>query len=362
LTIEPFTYTPLAIKICFGNGRFSELEQIVSSYSANRILILSTNSDRAKDLAKKAGGQLENKVVGYFDECLEQVPVDNAKKVQSLAERLAVDCVVCIGGGSTIGHGKAVALKRNITLIHIVTTYSGSEMTISQGFQEGGIKRHTHDARMQANCVIYDPVLTTSLPPWVSGPSGMNAMAHCVEALYGEYANPVSDLLAASGIRALADALPKVVQNPDDLAARGDALYGAYMSGLSLSAGMALHHQVAHVLGGSFGVPHAIAHTLALPHTIAYNREAVPSAMAKLMAALRSEDGPLGLYDLARNLNINMKLQDHGFTAENIDRAVNLILENPKNNPRALNSTAIREMFVDMVEGRPPKMADERRY
>jgi maleylacetate reductase len=356
LAIEKFTYTPLAIKVCFGNGRFQELGNIASDYQLNRILVLSTDSDRAKALAEKAGAQLEGRLVGYFDGCLEQVPTDNARKVQALADHLDVDGVVCVGGGSTIGHGKAVALTREIKLIHVVTTYSGSEMTISQGFQQDGVKRHTHDARMQADCVIYDPELTTSLPASVSGPSGMNAMAHSVEALYGNYANPISNLLAMSGISALATALPKVVKNPNDLNARGDALYGAYMSGVSLSAGMALHHQVAHVLGGSFAIPHAIAHTLALPHTIAYNRQAVPMAMDQLARSLTSEDGPTGLYDLSCSLDINMRLSDYGFDAQHIDHAISLILDDPKDNPRPLERSALHTMFADIVAGTTPRI------
>ncbi len=356
MDIEKFTYTPLAIKVYFGNGRFSEIGDIVSGLHLDRVLVLSTDSNRAKALAEQAGRQLGNRLAGYFDECVEQVPQENAKAVQDIANEVEADGVLCVGGGSTIGHGKAVALKRNVKLIHVVTTYSGSEMTISQGFQEGGLKRHVHDTRMRADCVIYDPELTLNLPPQISAPSGMNALAHCVEALYGAHANPISNLLAKSGVEALAQALPIVVATPDDLSARGSALYGAYMSGLSLSAGMALHHHVAHVLGGSFKIPHAIAHSVALPHTIAYNRRAVPKAMDQLCAAMQCDDGPTGLFDLASKLGINMKLQEHGFNAEMVEKAIALIIDQPRDNPRPLEQDAMKTMFMNMVNGSTPAM------
>ncbi len=337
MTVKPFTYTPLAIKVCFGAGRFNDLAGLADDYGLNRILILSTGSERAKALAARAGAGLNGKVAGYFDQCVEQVPVENARRVTDLADELAVDGIVCAGGGSTIGHGKAVKLERDIVLIHLVTTYSGSEMTTSQGFVEAGLKRHVVDSRMRADCVIYDPTLTLDLPPAIAAPSGMNALAHCVEALYGEHANPVNLQFAQAGIRALSRSLPKIIENSHDLGARSEALFGAYMSGLSIAAGMALHHHVAHVFGGSLGVQHAFAHTLALPHTIAYNRPAVPTAMTMLKAALDVADGPAGLFDLGQSLDIDMRLSAHGLDAAAMEKALGIILDHPRPNPRPLD-------------------------
>ncbi len=229
-------------------------------------------------------------------------------------------------------------------------------MSAAQGFVENGVKRLVMDSRMEAKGVIYDPELTVSLPPGVSGPSGMNAMAHCVEGLYGAQANPVSNLMAGAGIKALGGALQRVVEQPSDLDARADVLFGAYMSGICISAGVALHHHVAHVLGGSFGVPHALAHTLALPHTIAYNRAAVPVAMQTVADALDCTDGPQGIFDLSARLGIDMSLSAHGFDHSQIDAAVALLLAHARPNPRRLEREALVQMFHAMVDGRRPEL------
>ena len=354
MTIGSFTYTPEHITVYFGNGRFNEISTIADEHGLTKILVLSTASDRAIALAERAGAQLGNRLAGYFTECVEQVPVENAAKVQALAKSLGVDGVLCVGGGSTIGHGKAVALEYKAKLIHVVTTYSGSEMTDAQGFVKDGVKEVLFDRRMRAAGVVYDPELTVSLPPSISGPSGMNAMAHCVEALYGQQGNPVRSVLATAGIKALGASLPGVVARPDDLDARGEAFFGAYMSSLSVMAGIGLHHATAHVLGGSFGIPHAFAHTLALPHTIAYNRDFAPDAMKHLAGALECEDGPQGLFDVSIKLGIDMALSKWGFDESKIDKAIDLLIGHPVPNPRPLERPAMVRMFEGMIEGKRP--------
>lgn len=354
MAIDRFTHTPQNIDVFFGNGRFQETAEIMGRHDLNKVIVLSTNSDRARALAESAGEQLGDRLAGYFSDCVEQVPVENAAKVQALAKSLNVDGVLCVGGGSTVGHGKAVALEHDVKLFHVVTTYSGSEMTESQGFTENGMKRVLRNDRMRADGVIYDPELTVSLPPHVSGPSGMNAMAHCLEGLYGKDADPIRSLLAGAGIKALGASLPGVVARPDDLDARGEALFGAYMSGQSILAGVCLHHAAAHVLGGSFGIPHAIAHTLALPHTIAYNRDSIPAAMAVLTGALDCDDGPQGLFDLSKRLGIDMALASHGFDRSMIDKAVSILMDHPFPNPKPLERNALAGMFENMIDGKRP--------
>src|SRR5258707_15161034 len=148
------------------------------------------------------------------------------------------------------------------------------------GLTTGGKKRTGRDPRVLPRTVIYDPRLLADLPARVAGPSGMNAIAHCVEALYAENANPITSLMAAEGLRALAHALPMVVREPENIEARGEALYGAWLAGAALGAvSMGLHHKLCHTLGGSFNLPHAEVHTVILPHATAYNRAAVPEAM-----------------------------------------------------------------------------------
>src|SRR5207253_1163287 len=155
-----------------------------------------------------------------------------------------------------IGLGKAIALESAVPIVAVPTTYAGSEMTPIYGLTEGGLKRTGRDRNVLPKTVVYDPALTVSLPPSVSGPSGMNAIAHCVEALYAPDGNPVVSLMAEEGIRALAASLPVVVKEPANLDARSQALYGAWLAGASLGAvSMGLHHKLCHALGGSYNLP-----------------------------------------------------------------------------------------------------------
>eukprot|EP01032_Pedospumella_encystans_P003692 gene3692-4368_t len=200
------------------------------------------------------------------------VPIETAREAREVARRLDADCAVAIGGGSTTGLGKAIALDSGLPILAIPTTYAGSEMTPIYGITEAGLKKTGKDARVLPRAVIYDPELTLSLPVAMSVTSGINAIAHAAEGLYAVDANPIMDLMAVEGIAALGRALPVLRASAQDVAARGDALYGAWLCGTVLgNVGMALHHKLCHTLGGSFNLPHAETHTIVLPHALAYN-------------------------------------------------------------------------------------------
>jgi alcohol dehydrogenase class IV len=208
---------------------------------------------------------------------------------------------------------------------------------------------------MLPKVVIYDPELTISLPAAVSGPSGMNAIAHAVEALSAQNANPITSLMAEESIRALARSLPVVVREPANLAVRTDALYGAWLAGAALAAvGMALHHKLCHVLGGSFDLPHAEVHTIILPHATAYNRAGAPEAMARIAAALGTEDAARGLYDLAASLGAKLRLADLGLSEADLKRAADLAVQNPYANPTPITHTGIRALLDSAFHGRRP--------
>jgi alcohol dehydrogenase class IV len=203
--------------------------------------------------------------------------------------------------------------------------------------------------------VIYDPQLTLGLPTSTSAASGMNAIAHCVEALYAQDANPVVSLMAEEGIRALAAALPVVVREPSNLEARSEALYGAWLAGISLgSAGMALHHKLCHTLGGTWNLPHAETHAIVLPHAARYNRDAAPEAMARIARALGTQDAPTGLYDLEKRLGLKMSLADLGMKATDLDRAADLATQSPYPNPAPIERAALRQLLEAAYAGRRP--------
>src|SRR6185369_9040758 len=183
-------------------------------------------------------------------EAVMHVPIETIYAARNAARQHRADVIIAFGGGSAIDTSKAVGLELNIPVVAVPMTYGGSEVTPFYGYTEGGIKKGKRDRKMLPKCVIYDPALTVSLPANVSGPSGMNAIAHCVEGLYGRDTNPMMSLLAAEGIRRMARALPIIVAQPANLEARTDAFYAAWLAGVVLgSVGMAVHHNISHVLG-----------------------------------------------------------------------------------------------------------------
>jgi maleylacetate reductase len=285
------------------------------------------------------------------------VPIETARAARAAAKRLNADCCVAIGGGSTTGLAKAIALESGLPIVAIPTTFAGSEMTPIWGLTEDGIKTTGRDARVLPKTVIYDPELTLTLPPAAAGTSGINAMAHSVEALYAQNANPVASLMAEESLRALATSLPKIIAQPEDLAARSEALYGAWLAGLVLgTVGVALHHKLCHTLGGSFAMPHAEIHTLILPHAAAYNAAAAPDAMARVARALGVQNAPAGLFDLAISVGAEMALSEFGMTEADLDRAAEIALTNPYYNPRLIEKGAIRALLDDAYYGRRPDM------
>ncbi len=351
--MESFIYQGMPSRVVFGAGSIEHLEREIDLLGAKRAIVLSTPQQReqAEALAERLG----SRVAGVFAKAVMHVPVETAREAREYAEQVGADCAVAIGGGSTTGLGKAIALTSSLPILAVPTTYAGSEMTPIYGLTEAGLKKTGRDIRVLPKTVIYDPALTVSLPASLSVTSGINAIAHAAEGLYAEDANPVISLMAEEGIRALAQGIGKVVAQPDDLDARGDCLYGAWLCGAVLgSVGMALHHKLCHTLGGTFNLPHAETHTIVLPHALAYNRDAAPQAMKRIARALGTTDAAQGAFDLARNNGAPTALKEIGFKKTDIDIALDIALKNPYWNPRPLERAPLRALLEAAYEGRPP--------
>ena len=351
--MKAFVYTAYAARVVFGEGAIAQLPAEVRRLGATRALVLSTPEQAAS--VRQVAASLGSIAAGVYDKAAMHVPLEIAEDARRVARELGADCCVTVGGGSTTGLGKAIALTSSLPILAVPTTYAGSEMTPIYGLTEGGMKKTGRDARVLPKTVIYDPALTVTLPAQLSAASGMNAIAHCVEALYAHDGNPIISLMAEEGIRALAAALPVVVKNPMNLDARGEALYGAWLAGVSLgSAGMALHHKLCHTLGGSFNLPHAETHAIVLPHAARYNRDAAPEAMARVARALGARDAPTGLYDLEARLGIKLKLSEIGLRESDLERAARIATENPYPNPRPVDYAGVLALLRDAYEGRRP--------
>lgn len=350
--MKPFVYTGMPSRVVFGAGSIAQLPAELDRLGAKRALLLSTpeQKDSLQEVAKALGARF----AGTYEKAAMHVPVEVAEDARRVARELGADCCVTVGGGSTTGLGKAIALTSTMPILAVPTTYAGSEMTPIYGLTEGGMKKTGRDARVLPKTVIYDPQLTLSLPAALSASSGMNAIAHCVEALYAVDGNPIISIMAEEGIRALASSLPKIISNGKDLEARGEALYGAWLAGIALgAAGMALHHKLCHILGG-FGLPHAETHAIVLPHAMRYNRDAAPDAMKRIEASLERKDAPGAMWDLERDLGLEMSLSGIGMKRADLERAARIAAESPYPNPRKVEYEPVLVLLHEAFEGRRP--------
>ncbi len=348
-----FVFTSSPARIVFGVGSVTRLADELRAAGCRRAVILSTPFQR--DAAVALATQLGDLAAGIFAEAAMHTPVEVTDRAMAAYAAAGADCTVAIGGGSTIGLGKAIAWRNDAMQAVVATTYAGSEVTPILGQTANGIKTTVRDAKILPELVIYDPDLTLTLPVGMSVTSGLNAIAHAVEGLYARDRNPVAELMATEAIRALRQALPAIVRSPRDIAARGQALYGAWLCGTVLgTVGMALHHKLCHTLGGSFDLPHAETHAVLIPHTAAYNAIA---AHARLAPATRQFGGDLGggLWDFAQSLGAPMTLRMLGLRMEDLDRAADLAVENPYWNPRPVERTAIRALLGRAWAGERPE-------
>jgi len=352
--LHPFVYTAQPARVIFGAGSLSQLAREIDAMGAKKALVLCTPEQRAS--AEQVAQLLGARAAGVYDRAVMHVPLETAREAREVARQLGADCAVAIGGGSTTGLGKAIALDSGLPILAIPTTYAGSEMTPIYGLTEGGLKRTGRDLRVLPRTVIYDPELTLSLPVPLSVTSGINAIAHAAEGLYAVDCNPIMDLVAEEGIAALGRALPAIVKNARDIDARGDALYGAWLCGTVLGhVGMALHHKLCHTLGGSFNLPHAETHTIVLPHALAYNSAHAPQAMARIRRALGGASAAQAVYDLAKSNGAPVALRELGVQVADLDRACEIALQNQYPNPRPLERAAIRQLLQNAWEGVRPQ-------
>ncbi len=352
--MKPFLYTAQPARVVFGAGSLSQLAKEIDALGAKKALVLSTPEQRAS--AEMVATLLGPRAAGVFDRAVMHVPIETAREARELAKKLGADCAVAIGGGSTTGLGKAIALDSGLPILAIPTTYAGSEMTPIYGITEAGLKKTGRDLRVLPRTVIYDPELTLSLPVGLSVTSGINAIAHAAEGLYAVDSNPIMDLMAEEGIAAIGRALPAIKKEANNMAARSDALYGAWLCGTVLGhVGMALHHKLCHTLGGSFNLSHAETHTIVLPHALAYNAREAPQAMQRIARALGGASAAQAVYDLAKANGAPVALKDIGMQEADLDKACDIALQNQYPNPRPLERAAIRQLFQDAFEGVRPR-------
>jgi maleylacetate reductase len=349
-----FTYQALPMRVVLGAGSLAALPAEVQRLGLSRVLVLCGPRQRAT--GERVAEALAGAAAGMLPEAQMHVPVQVAERARNRATELDADGCVAVGGGSAIGLGKAVALTHGLPVIAVPTTYAGSEMTPIWGLTDGGSKRTGRDPAVLPKSVIYDPQLTLTMPVGLTVTSGMNAVAHAVEALYAPDATPIVSLMAQEGARALTAALPDLVARGDDLDARGQAQYGAWLCGACLGATtMSLHHKLCHALGGTLDLPHAPTHTVVLPHALAFNQPAAPQAVAALTQALGGAPDPARrLWELAGELGAPRSLRELGMAEADIPRIVEQVLASPYANPVAVTSAGVTRLLRAAWTGDPP--------
>jgi maleylacetate reductase len=374
--LNEFRYTGYAQEIIFGAGSVSRLNEAVEHFNWRRLLLCSTGSARRNGTITMLEKTLGDRLVASYDHVQSHVPDVQVAEVVALASEQAIDAVIGLGGGSPIGMAKAVsfALEEQrggrparavfpteqplVPVIAIPTTYAGSEMTPTYGIThniDGSSRKITvTDVKITPKLVLYDPLLTLDLPPMMTAATGINALAHCIEALYSITRNPLSTAAAISGIHAITHALPRCYTTGDDVEARTEMLQGAMLAGTALSnVAMALHHGLCHVLGGTAGVPHGVANSIILPHAMRFNLDATTPQLAQAADAMgitlvgRSaeaavEEAIQNIYRMIGQMNLPQHLRDVGVQEADLPHLAQVALQSSavRNNPKPITSAA----------------------
>lgn len=351
MTIDPFLYSSRAVDVRFGRGRAADnVRDCIEAHDARRVLVVATRSQTAT--ADRLTAELGDRVVARFADVREHVPASTADAARRTAAEAEADLVLSIGGGSTTGTAKAIVMTAGIPIIAVPTTLAGSEMTDTWGITTDGRKRTGKDPRVLPKAVVYDPSLLDGLPERLKVTSSFNAMAHCVEAFWGPRANPLTSVVAAEGVRRLADGLR--AHGRGEARSVDELQYGSFLAGLVFAdAGSGLHHKICHALGGAFDLSHAGTHTVILPRVVRFNAPTVPETAAALATALRVDDAAAGLEDLIAETSAPRTLRELGMREDELPAAVDVVAEKlPIDNPREVTREALQQLLGAAYDGK----------
>jgi len=356
--VEPFVHDMPATRVVFGAGARHTAAAELDRLGSTRTLLVFGGHEAV--YAEEIAAEVGDRVIGRFTDVTMHVPVEVARAAVEAARVAGADSVLSVGGGSSVGTAKAIALETGLPILAVPTTYAGSEMTRIWGLTDNQRKKTGQDPKVLPRAVIYDPETTLSLPAGLSAASGMNALAHLVEALYAPGVSPVSVASAQEGIRALATGLPRVVKDPSDLAARSEALYGAWLAGWALgTTGMGVHHKICHTLGGTWNLPHAETHSAVIAYAAAYNEQAAPDAMAHLRAAFEAagREAPTAasaVWQLAHDIGAPTSLAAVGFPADAVAKAARIVADAKPVNPRPVDASSVEDLLRAGLAGERP--------
>lgn len=350
-----FVYEALPGRVVLAAGALDRVADEVALLGCSRVFLIVDGAATA--YGDRVAASLGARVVHRWGEAIQHVPVELAERALAAAQAVAPDVLVSVGGGSSTGLAKILALDLKLPIVAVPTTYAGSEMTPIYGSTGDRHKRTGRSLDVLPRVVVYDPTLTIGLPRHVTGPSAFNAIAHCVEALWMPQANPITSAMAIEGVRAIAASLPTAMRTPDDLQARADLQYGACIAGTALAqTGTGLHHKVCHVLGGTFNLVHADTHSVILPHALALNASAIPRELPALAAALgvAADDAAGGVWDLAGASNVPTSLVDLGLREGDLAEAAARCAAEITQNPVPVDESVFADLLARAFRGERP--------
>jgi maleylacetate reductase len=356
-----FTHETLPQRIVFATAdAAAAVKAEVDALGGTRVMLIA--SDREASLADPIASQVP--VVLRYDEVVMHVPVEVAERARAAAAEAEVDLLISVGGGSTTGLAKAIALTSGLPIIAVPTTYAGSEATNVWGLTEGETKTTGVDPKVLPASIVYDASLLVSLPADLVVASGLNAMAHCIDAMWGPRVDPIDQALAQEGIRGLAEGLTRISQTTaGEASIEGieQTLYGAYLAaGAFSSAGSGMHHKICHVLGGMFNLPHAQTHAVVLPYVLAFNAPNAPEAEARIATAFGTPTAVEGLATLRARLDAPRALKDYGMPEDGIAKAVPAIRAAiPANNPTPVTDENLTALLRAAWSGAPASAPTE---
>ncbi len=351
--MNDFTFKALPWNIVFGAGALARLPAEMETLGLGDALVLATpgRAEQGCRIVELLG----DRAAGLFAEARMHVPALTLDRAAAAAKDARAKCTVAIGGGSTTGLGKALAARVGLPNVVVPTTYSGSEMTSIWAVTEEGRKSTARDPKVVPTLTLYDPELTVSLPPKTSAASGLNAMAQAVVNVATDKQNPIVVSLGLDGIRALARSLPRVVDQPDDIQARSEALYGACLAAGAIGVGTtSLHHRLCHTFGGAFDTPHAETHAVLLPHSVAYNARAAEAGTRQVAEAIGAANAARGIHDLAKRLGAPTSLREIGVEESDLDHAAQIATASPINNPEPVTVERVRALLANAFYGAAP--------
>jgi alcohol dehydrogenase class IV len=380
--MREFSYATVTRDVIFAPGALDRIGELTESAGWRRLYLCTTHSQRANGHVARVQALLGERLAGIYDVASPHVPDEQVAEVASVVQHLGVDALISLGGGSALGLAKATswrlaelpadaaagaarpASSACLPVVAIPTTYAGSEMTpvfgVTRVDGERPVKTTITDPRIAPRLVLYDPLLTLDLPPGLTATTGMNALAHCIEALYSITRNPLSTAAALEAIHVIMPALPRAFADGNDLEARTDLLTGAYLAGVALSGvAMGLHHGVCHILGGTAGVPHGLANSIFLPHAMRFNLDVTAPELARAAAAMglntagiASEAAAAAATDavagLTRQMGLPQRLRDAGVREADLPTLAQLAMQSRavQSNPRPITDPAQLEALL----------------